>query len=159
LRGGRRRIGCRRRSRRLRARDQQCSKSDCNNALEAHACPRRCGDDAMVGLCDSRPQRTNDYSARGTLNYRNGRRDKLSAHRLGRWRKRTICVDLAACRRADASAYVNARKNSRISCASAAGCSSAAKWPPFGITLQRRMLKTRSAAARGGRRISRGNSQ
>lgn len=51
------------------------------------------------------------------------------------------------------------RKNARISCASAAGCSSAAKCPPFGITVQRRMSKTRSAEARGGRRISRGNSQ
>jgi hypothetical protein len=51
------------------------------------------------------------------------------------------------------------RKNSLISCASAAGCSSAAKCPPFGMTLQRRTSNTRSAAARGGRRISRGNSQ
>ena len=33
----------------------------------------------------------------------------------------------------------SARKNSTISCASASGCSSAAKWPPFFITLQRRM--------------------
>lgn len=51
------------------------------------------------------------------------------------------------------------RKNSRISCASVCGCSSAAKCPPLGITVQRRMSNTRSAAARGGRRISRGNSQ
>ena len=55
---------------------------------------------------------------------------------------------------------VNSLKNSRISCASAAGCSSAAKCPPFGITVKRRMsVNTRCAAARGGRRISRGNSQ
>ena len=31
----------------------------------------------------------------------------------------------------------NGLKNSRISFASASGCSSAAKWPPFCITVQR----------------------
>ena len=50
-------------------------------------------------------------------------------------------------------------KNARISRASASGCSSAAKWPPLCITLQRRMSNTRSAAARGGRSISCGKSQ
>ncbi len=45
--------------------------------------------------------------------------------------------------------------NSRISWAKASGCSIAAKCPPRGITLQRRMsLKTRSAKERGGRTIS-----
>ena len=51
------------------------------------------------------------------------------------------------------------RKNSRISCARISGCSSAAKWPPFGCVVQRRMsLYSRAATERGGRRISRGNS-
>jgi hypothetical protein len=51
-------------------------------------------------------------------------------------------------------------KNSRISRAKASGCSIAAKWPPRGITVQRRMsVKVRSATERGGRTISRGNAQ
>jgi len=49
-------------------------------------------------------------------------------------------------------------KNSTISRASASGCSIAAKWPPRGITLQRRMsLYIGLATERGGCRISRGN--
>jgi len=52
------------------------------------------------------------------------------------------------------------RKNVRISSASASGCSIAAKCPPRGITLQRRIsVYARSASERGGRRISLGNSQ
>ena len=54
----------------------------------------------------------------------------------------------------------NPSKKPVISAASACGCSIAAKWPPRGITLQRRMsVNTRAADSRGGRRISRGNSQ
>ena len=54
----------------------------------------------------------------------------------------------------------NGRKKSRTSCASASGCSIAAKCPPRGITLQRRMsLYMRAATERGGRRISAGNWQ
>ena len=50
-------------------------------------------------------------------------------------------------------------KNARISFTSASGCSNAAKWPPFGITVQRLMsVYMRSATERGGRRISFGNS-
>jgi len=49
------------------------------------------------------------------------------------------------------------RKKARRSSASATGSSIAAKWPPAGITVQRRMLYTRSAHARGGRTISFGN--
>lgn len=48
-------------------------------------------------------------------------------------------------------------KKARISCASAPGCSRAAKWPPRVISLQRRIsVKVRSASDLGGRRISRG---
>ena len=51
------------------------------------------------------------------------------------------------------------RKNSMISRARASGCSIAAKWPPFGMAVQRRMsLYILSATDRGGRKISRGNS-
>ena len=52
----------------------------------------------------------------------------------------------------------SARKNVSTSLASASGCSSAAKCPPFCITLQRRMsVYVRSASERGGLRISFGN--
>jgi len=46
------------------------------------------------------------------------------------------------------------RKKARSSVASASGSSIAAKWPPAGITVQRRMLYMRSAQERGGRTIS-----
>ncbi|MEA2775015.1 MAG: hypothetical protein QOF90_421 [Acetobacteraceae bacterium] len=36
--------------------------------------------------------------------------------------------------------YLSPLKNALISAASASGCSIAAKWPPFGITVHRRML-------------------
>lgn len=49
------------------------------------------------------------------------------------------------------------RKKARSSVASASGSSIAAKWPPAGITVQRRMSYMRSAQARGGRTISFGN--
>src|SRR5207245_869752 len=49
------------------------------------------------------------------------------------------------------------RKNARISAARACGSSSAAKWPPAAIGVRRRTSNTRSAHARGGRTISRGN--
>ena len=52
----------------------------------------------------------------------------------------------------------NGRKKARISAASASGCSSAAKWPPRSMGVQRWMLNTRSAIERGGRTISRGKS-
>ena len=42
--------------------------------------------------------------------------------------------------RAGPVAYRRSRKNARRSAASASGSSSAAKWPPAGITVQRRML-------------------
>jgi len=52
----------------------------------------------------------------------------------------------------------NSRKKARTSPASNSGCSSAAKCPPLGMMLQRRMsVNTRAAAVRGGLRISRGN--
>lgn len=45
----------------------------------------------------------------------------------------------------------------RTSSARSAGCSRAAKWPPRGITVQRRMsVNIRSASERGGRTISLG---
>src|SRR5262249_24077291 len=69
------------------------------------------------------------------------------------------CMAARGARTAVGAYARSGRRNSRISWASASGCSIAAKWPPFAITLQRRMLmKTRSAIERGGRRISRGNS-
>ena len=52
----------------------------------------------------------------------------------------------------------NGRKKVRISAAKASGCSSAAKWPPRSMGVQRWMLNTRSAIERGGRTISRGKS-
>ena len=52
----------------------------------------------------------------------------------------------------------NGRKKARISAASASGCSSAAKWPPRSMGVQRWRLNTRSAIERGGRTISRGKS-
>src|SRR6185436_17294515 len=48
------------------------------------------------------------------------------------------------------------RKKARSSVARATGSSIAAKWPPAGITVQRRMLYMRSAHERGGRTISLG---
>ena len=50
-------------------------------------------------------------------------------------------------------------KNAMMSAASSSGCSSAAKWPPFGMRVKRRMsVKVRAASERGGLRTSRGNS-
>ena len=48
-------------------------------------------------------------------------------------------------------------KNARISSSSSCGCSSAAKCPPAGISVQRWMLKRNSAHARGARHGSFGN--
>src|SRR6188768_3095437 len=50
----------------------------------------------------------------------------------------------------DYCARLSGRKNSRMSWASACGCSMAAKWPPFANSVQRRTLKKRSAHSRGG---------
>src|SRR5688500_4689168 len=53
--------------------------------------------------------------------------------------------------------FLNGRKNSRISSASACGCSMAAKCPPLGNSVQRCTLKNRSAHSRGGCVRSLGN--
>src|SRR5439155_20299419 len=68
-----------------------------------------------------------------------------------------VTARLSARRRSPRTTYRSSRKNARTSAASASGSSSAAKWPPAGIAVQRRMLYVRSAHARGGSRISRGN--
>jgi hypothetical protein len=81
------------------------------------------------------------------------------------WAKTVVSSSIIECSNTRRPARVSAAsthtpaKNARISAASACGCSSAAKWPPRGITVQRWMLNWRSAASRGGRRISCGNSQ
>src|SRR5438093_13376522 len=51
----------------------------------------------------------------------------------------------------------NGRKKARTSCASNAGSSQAAKWPPLGISSQRRIWYDRSPHSRDGRAISWGN--
>src|SRR5262249_15894847 len=48
----------------------------------------------------------------------------------------------------------NGRKKARMSAARASGCSSAAKWPPLAIVVQRWMFSRCSAIERGGRTIS-----
>ncbi len=50
------------------------------------------------------------------------------------------------------------RKKARMSSASASGSSSAAKWPPAFMLVQRRTLKARSTSPRGGRTSSWGKS-
>src|SRR5882724_2110772 len=51
----------------------------------------------------------------------------------------------------------NAANDSWMSRANAAGCSSAAKWPPHGICVHRATLNARSTHSRGGLTISLGN--
>src|SRR6266478_62017 len=53
--------------------------------------------------------------------------------------------------------YRNWRKKARTSCANNSGSSQAAKWPPLGISFQRRMWYERSPHSLGGRAISWGN--
>src|SRR5215510_9316274 len=53
--------------------------------------------------------------------------------------------------------YRNWLKKVRISCANNSGSSKAAKWPPLGISSQRRIWYDRSPHSRGGRAISWGN--
>ena len=87
---------------------------------------------------------------------RQRRRGRLQPHRRShdrRIRRRQIAAESSArCRTiwARCRRQRNSRKNARTSPASSSGCSSAAKCPPFSITLQRRIsVNTRAAALRG----------